>query len=181
LRLLLALALMGGAAPALTCVPPPPQVQLPGEDLEAFRSRAEAFNRARDDDDRRRYQAELFDRASRVSLARVVTASSTPRLLSDGLSNAWRVEAQPLVLFKGPASTNAPVAIEDNVMTTCGPGGGGTATRVPVGSYIILFENVGSGATTGHIGIRMAELVESRMLRAFNESVVKAGLAVPAQ
>jgi hypothetical protein len=50
-----------------------------------------------------------------------------------------------------------------------------------VGSYIILFENVGSGATTGHIGIRMAELVESRMLRAFNESVVKAGLAVPAQ
>ena len=66
-------------------------------------------------------------------------------------------------------------------MTSCGLSGGGTATRSPVGSYIILFENIGGDATTGHVGIRLGELLEPRILREFDDRVRSAGLIEPGQ
>ena len=178
---LTAAALLGTAAPAAACIGPPPRVRLTDESEAAFLARSQAFAAAENDEDRRAFQVRLFDQASRVTLARVTASTKLPGALSDGLSPGFRVEVQPIALFKGPALNGRPVALQDAGMSTCGRYGGGTATATAPGSYILLFEDANPQGPTGHHGILLHEVREPRVLERFNAVVQQARAAAAAQ
>lgn len=165
---------VGMTGPALACIGPAPTIQLSGEAEAAFRARSQAFSQAERDEDRRAAQTRLYDTASRVSLARVLTSERLPGVLSGGISQGSRVEVQPMAYFKGSASKPGRVVLQDAGMTTCGPYGGGTATSAAPGSYVLLFEDVSPEGPTGHFGLLLTELREPRVLDRFSEVVQKA-------
>jgi hypothetical protein len=178
---LTAAALLVTASPATACIGPAPTIRLSGESDEEYKRRGAAFARAEDDEMRRALQSALFDRATRVSLAQVTSATTVPGVLSDGLSPIRRVEAVPLALFKGTALNGRPIAVQDKTMTTCGPAGGGTATMAKPGDYVLLFEGAKPDGPTGHHGILLEELREPRILARFSEVVQGARRAAPAR
>ena len=171
---LTAAALLATASPAMACIGPAPTIRLSGESEAAFLARGQAFAAAERDEDRRAFQVRLFDKASRVSLARVTASTKLPGVLSDGLSPGFRVEVQPVALFKGPALNGRPVALQDAGMSTCGRYGGGTATAAAPGSYILLFEDANPQGPTGHHGIFLHEVLEPRVLERFSAVVQQA-------
>lgn len=170
-------ALLALASPANACIPPAPTIRLSGESEAAFLARSQAFAAAEMDEDRRAVQVRLYDQASRVSLARVTASTQLPDVLSDGLSPGFRVEVQPVAVFKGPALDGRPFALQDAGMSTCGRYGGGSATAAKPGSYILLFENANPQGPTGHQGLLLAELREPRVLERFSAVVRQARAA----
>ena len=165
------------ASPASPCIPPPPPLQLSGESDESYRARAEVFTRATLDEERRAWQTRLYENATRVSLARVTASTTLPGVLSDGLSSGRRVELQPIAVFKGAPAAGEKRSVQDAGMTTCGLYGGGTATTGSPGDYVILFEDADPNSPTGHLGFRLTDLREPRILSRFSE-VVQAARAV---
>ncbi|WP_426267208.1 hypothetical protein [Sphingomonas sp. LHG3443-2] len=164
LGVVLALAL---PAPALACVPPPPLQRLAGESDADLAVRARTFGEAEADENRRRQQSGWFDRATRVSLARITVSGPTDRILGDGLTRARRVEAVRIGSFKGETASGT-VAMEDVGITSCGVHGGGTARSGKPGAYIVTFEGV-QPEGTGNVGVPLSELRDPRIIQAFSD------------
>ncbi|NJC06422.1 hypothetical protein GGQ97_002215 [Sphingomonas kaistensis] len=154
-------------APALACVPPPPLQRLAGESDADLAVRARTFGEAEADENRRRQQSGWFDRADRVSLARITASGEISRLLGMGSLRARRVEALRLGTFKGEAAPGT-VAMEDVGITSCGVYGGGTARSGKPGAYIVTFEGV-QPEGTGNVGVPLSELRDPRIIQAFSE------------
>ena len=130
-----ACALTAWSVPALTCIPPPPVSQLPGESAEAYKLRHKAAALAEDDEMHRQYQIALFEKATRVAIARIESTEPVKLAVGEGRS----VVVSPMKALKGDPSGDR-VLLADKTLTTCGWAGGGSAPRGAPGDYIILFE-----------------------------------------
>ena len=168
LALSLALAMCPGAASA--CIPPAPPIQLSGESDRDYLERRNAFTQAVLYGERRAAQERLYDKASRVSLARVIKSDRLSLILNDG-APARRVEVLPIAIFKGAPLNGETRKLEDAGLTSCGRYGGGNATISAPGDYIVLFEDANPSAPTGYYGLLLTELLEPRILGRFDKVV----------
>ena len=169
-RLIFAFSLTATSVPTLACIPPPPVSQLPGESEKAYKERHKAAALAEDDEMRRGYQIALFEKASRVSIARVESTETIQ--LADG--EGRKVTVTPMKALKGDASGDR-VLLADRILTTCGWAGGGSAPRGGPGDYVILFEGDLFRSGAERFGLLAREARDPRLLQALfdfgNESL----------
>ncbi|MDQ3074944.1 MAG: hypothetical protein M3Q88_04950 [Pseudomonadota bacterium] len=146
------IAAFAQVVPAAACVPFAPMLALPDEPDEAYRLRSSSLLAAQYDEERRRWQQGLFNRAERVLIARVTGHPAG----KDG--DRW-IAAQPLAAIKGELPA-APIAVQDRRMQSCAAVVGGERRRARAGDYIILFDatrfNEGDAPVAVEIAIHKA-------------------------
>jgi len=150
------------------CIGPPPPIELPGESAKAHESRRAAVFSAIADEDRRRFQTTLFDKAVSVTLGLVLR--SRPAETRDGVGR--EVEVRPVAALKG-AEASGPIVLANRYLTSCGWAGGGSATASAVGEYVIVFEgNLFADSLAEPYGIHINEARDPRLLDALNNAAV---------
>lgn len=157
--------------PAIACVPPPPPVQFPDETREAYSARATIVHADTLDEDRRSLQERLFDQASSVVLARVISSTPVP---IDGWGmpvTGHRIEAEPLHTLKGEPLSGT-LTLADRSISSCGLAGGGPATSQKAGAKIIIFRNGFLEGEIGNFGIPLTDAREPRLMKALNQAAL---------
>ncbi|GAA4015655.1 hypothetical protein GCM10022280_13050 [Sphingomonas swuensis] len=149
------------ASPARACTAPPPPVYNGGSLAE---HRALAKRLASEYLQRQlwRNQVDLFDKAKRVSLARVI-ASEKIALGNDPLGG-YRLTLEPIEVYKGAAVDGQPRTVEDKGVSSCGLYGGGSGTSQRSGEYLILYEDVPALGGGPHTTLLVSELRDPRIL-----------------
>ena len=173
--LIIALGLSAVPGRALACTPPPPVVQLPGENGQAYRDRSKAAAQAEDDEMYRRIQGRNLEEASRVTIG--VITSVEPLKLSEELTGQ-RVTVQPKKTIRGTALTT-PITLADRSMTSCGWVGGGSATHGSVGEYVIVFEGLHFAGGEDY-GMRAREARHPELMKALVDFAIEARDRKPA-
>lgn len=170
LTFLMSLAIGSISGNAFACIYPPPPIPLPSETDDAYEKRREASVKAQADEDRRRYQTNLFDQADRIDLAIVRKSTPIPFAEAGGALGA-KIEVEPVTPLKGDGSKGA-IALSDTNVSTCGIGGAGSATTARPGDYVIVFHNISFRDESRPFGINIDEAREPRLLSALADAAV---------
>jgi hypothetical protein len=172
---LLAMGLVSALpAPALACTYPLPE-PIAGESQLSWNVRQEQFIRQWQEDGSRAWQRDLFDQASRISLARVVERrldgeqtiiSLRPRPEAPRLFEA---ELVPVRSLKGELP-EVPVTVRWQQQMQCRFSEPGSAATAPVGTMVILFDGFAPGSFTGPEAFLASMARDPRLLAALKKS-----------
>lgn len=158
------------AAPALACTFPLPEA-IPGESQASWNRRQESFIRQWSEDGSRAWQRDLFDQASRISLARVVRRRDTGGVAiislrqSAGGPRGYEADLLPVASLKGPLPSG-PVTAKWTHQLQCRFFEPGRAAASPVGTMVFLFDRFGSGALTESEGFPVSMVRDPRLIEA---------------
>ncbi|QDP20223.1 hypothetical protein [Sphingomonas xanthus] len=141
------------------CIPPPPPIRLPDESPEAFKVRSTALLDALSDEERRSYQAALYDRSDRIFLGVVANSEAIDAAGTPG----HRVTVRPIASLKGGHPTE-PLVLADRYLTSCGKAGGGSATSARTGDYVLVLEGDLFRQGPQGFGFQLNDLREPRLL-----------------
>ena len=126
------------AASAAACIYPPPSPQREGESDAEWQVRTKAEFESKQRENQKAREAESFDQAERVYLARVIKSEE---IANGDFRYGRSVRVAPLAAIKG-ALPSEPTTLGTATMTSCGPESEGSAVWAPVAALAIIFEGV---------------------------------------
>ena len=139
-------------APALACTYPLPD-PIEGESDASYSLRTQSFIREWQDNGSRAWQRDLFDKASRITLARVIARSGKGGMNFDSLRPpkvdtppTYAADLQPIAALKGDLPPGS-VTVTWTHDWLCRFSEPGSAARSPVGTMVILFDGFPADAS----------------------------------
>jgi hypothetical protein len=139
-----------------------------GGDLAAHQALVERNDREQRQRNLWQYQIDLFNRASRVSFARVVTSVE---ISIEQNSPGRRLEVEPVEVYKGSPVDGKLRSVADKGYDSCSIYGGGTGTGERPGRYVLLYEDVQKNGGTPHTTMLVGELRDPRILAQYGKSL----------